>query len=157
MEETGEGEFNRHRIMAVLGHTHVPGGVNKEGDKAWLVLGSIGLDYDFRINEKWSVGLHTDLVMESFGLEGDDGVEVERSSPFLAAVCASRKFGKRLSLLAGVGQEFAKEENLTVARVGADYGWELPEEWEVALTLMWDIKIGEYNAWVFGIGIGKAF
>jgi hypothetical protein len=41
--------------------------------------------------------------------------------------------------------------------MGADCGWELPDEWELSFSLMADFKINAYNTWVLGFGIGKTF
>lgn len=59
--------------------------------------------------------------------------------------------------MAGGGAEFSPEENLALVRLGFDYAWELPGDWEVAVSLVGDIKIDAYNALVFGFEVARAF
>lgn len=152
-----EVESKRHRVMAVLSHTHVPEGYDADGDKAWIILGSWGVDYDYRLSERWSLGVHTDMILENFVIERNDGNEVERSRPIAAVLASSYKFGEHFALVAGAGGEFSKEEDYGLVRLGGDYGWEIPGDWELALSAMLDIKIEGYNSVVFGVGVGKLF
>ncbi|UXP31789.1 hypothetical protein N6H18_15685 [Reichenbachiella agarivorans] len=156
-KESSEEKFKHHKIMVVMGHTHVPAGIDNNGKKEWLVLGSWGIDYDYRITSKWSIGLHSDLVLENFEYDDEEGATLQRSRPLASTITVSRKFGEHFSVMLGGGGEFAKEENLTLFRVGLDYGWELPGEWEIAASLMSDFKINAYNSWVLGIGVGRSF
>jgi hypothetical protein len=64
-QEENHAHYHKHRVMVVLGHAHVYSGINKEGNTSWLVLPSWGVDYDYRLNNAWSVGLHTDFVVEN--------------------------------------------------------------------------------------------
>lgn len=155
--QESEQAFRRNKLALIIGHAHVPAGIDLEGKKAWTVLPSWGLDYDFRFNEKWSLGLHTDMVVESFEYEGEDEILYERTRPFLAVLSGGRRLGEHVTLLVGGGIELAKEENLKVVRVGLDYGWELPNEWEIGASLMSDFKIDAYNSWVLGLGVAKVF
>lgn len=150
-------EFYRHKVMVVLGHTHVAEGFNSKGDKSWIVLPSWGVDYDFRLNDKWSIGLHSDMVIESFEYESEDQIKLDRTRPIALVIVGSRKFGEHFSILAGGGMEVAPEENLTLIRVGADYSWELKNNWELAVNLMTDFKLDAYDSWVFGLGVAKLF
>ena len=156
-QESEEKEYKNHKLSLIIGHAYVPAGVNILGEKVWTVLPSWGLDYDFRLNEKWGLGVHTDLVVESFEYEGNEKIIFERTRPFSAVLVGSRKFGEHLTLLAGGGIEYAKEETLSLVRIGVDYGWELPNEWELGASLMSDFKIDAYNSWVIGLGVGKLF
>lgn len=156
-QEAERGEFKNHKLSLIIGHAYVPAGVNREGEKVWTVLPSWGIDYDFRFNEKWGLGVHTDLVVESFEYEGSKKIIFERTRPFSAVLVGSRKFGEHLTLLVGGGMEIAEEETLSLVRIGLDYGWELPNEWELGASLMSDFKIDAYNSWVIGLGVGKLF
>jgi len=156
-EEPIENGFKHHRIMVVLGHANTPEGINEEGQRRFLTLASWGLDYDFRFNEKWSVGIHSDFVVENFTVEYGETIK-QRRRPIAVVLSGSRKFGKHFTLLAGAGGEFSKgEEDFALIRLGADYGWELPKDWELAISLMNDYKFDGYFSWVLGIGIGKLF
>jgi len=149
---------NRHnKISIAITHTFVPTAIGESGDKKWLSLASWGLDYDHYFNSAWGVGLHSDIVIENFQYEDGDAIK-ERKSPLALALMATRKLSEHLTLMGGGGLEVSSgEETLALIRIGADYGWELRKDWEVSLSLMTDLKIGAYNAFVFGFGIGKKF
>jgi len=142
--------------MVVLGHAMTPEGVNVDGKKTFLFLPSWGLDYDYLINEKWSVGLHTDLIIENFVYEDPDEIIRERSTPLALVVSGGYKIGEHFTALIGAGAEIAKEENLSVIRLGADYGWEIGV-WEVTLNYMIDFKLDAYNTGVLGVGLARYF
>ncbi|WP_027125551.1 hypothetical protein [Gelidibacter mesophilus] len=155
--EGAEEAIKHHRVMLVLSHTHVPSGIDSDGSKSWIASPSWGLDYDYRFNETWSLGIHTDMVLENFEFEDSDEIVQKRSSPFAIALIPSYKFGAHFSVMAGGGVEFAAEQNLALVRIGAEYGWELPKDWELGISLVSDIKIGSHNSWCLGFGIGKLF
>lgn len=150
-----EAEFPKNKLAVVIGHAHISEG-QRDGEHTGLLLPSWGLDYDRRLSEKWSIGLHSDVILENFKIEIDEIVE-ERSSPLATALMVGFKPGKHLMMLAGGGGEFAKEEHFGLVRLGLDYGFELPEEWELGVSLMSDFKINAYNSWIFGVGVSKLF
>jgi len=152
-----EEEFKHHKIMVVLGHAMTPEGVNVDGKKTFLFLPSWGLDYDYSLNEKWSIGLHTDFIIENFEYEGPDEIIRERSTPLAVVISGGYKITEHFTAILGAGAELAKEENLGVVRVGVDYGWEVGKNWEVAVNYMIDFKIDAYNTGVFGVGIARSF
>ncbi|WP_143519993.1 hypothetical protein [Reichenbachiella sp. 5M10] len=153
-EKQSEGA-KRHKLMLVMGNVHVPAGINIDGDKAWTVVPSWGLDYDYALTEQWAIGMHTDMAIESYEYEED--IIYKRTRPFSMILTGSRKFGEHLTVMAGGGVELAKEEDLTIVRVGIDYGWELQNDWELSASLMSDFKIDAYNSWILGLGVGKRF
>lgn len=149
--------LRRNKLSLAITHTFVPTTVNDSRDKTYLSLASWGLDYDYRFTSKWGIGLHSDLVIQDFEYEDDDVVRT-RVKPFATAIVGTRKFGEHLTLMGGGGAEFSRgEETLALIRVGIDYGWELPADFEVSFSLMTDFKINAYNALVFGFAIGKSF
>ncbi len=151
-----EAEFKHHKVMLVLGHAMTPEGVNVDGKKTLLFLPSWGLDYDYLFNEKWSIGLHSDIIIENFEFEDQNNSVRERSTPASLVLSGGRKMGDHFTLLIGGGVELAEEENLEIIRVGADYGWEIGD-WEVAVNYMIDFKIDAYNSGIFGVGIARLF
>jgi len=147
----------RNKLSIAITHTLVPEAIDETGDKKWLSLASWGLDYDRYFNSGWGIGLHSDIVIENFQYERGDVIK-ERKRPLALALVVTRKLGEHFTVLGGGGLEVSSgEETLGLIRIGADYGWELPKDWEVSLSLMTDLKINAYNAFVFGFGIGKKF
>jgi hypothetical protein len=149
--------FRRNKLSLAITHTFVPTTVNSSGDKTYLSLASWGLDYDRRVNSLWGIGLHSDLVIQDFEYEDNDVVRT-RVKPLAIAIVATRRLGKHFTVIGGGGAEFSKgEETLGLFRVGADYGWELPHDWEVSFGVTTDFKVNAYNALVFGFALGKTF
>ncbi len=147
-----------HRLTLVMGHAYMPEGF-QNGEKQWLVLGSWGFDYDYWFHSQWAIGLHSDVVIENFEIEkfGEEEAEkvLERSYPLASTLVGIFKPGEHLTILLGAGGEFAKEETLFLIRSGLEYGWELPGDWELGISLLNDLKVDAYNSWTLGVGISK--
>jgi hypothetical protein len=147
----------RHKISLTLGHTHIPAG-EMDGEKNFLTVPSWGLDYNFQINNKWAVGLHNDIITESFNVIDFEGNrEFERERPFTMTLVGVYRPHERWSFLAGAGYEFAVEENLSLLRLGVERGWELEKGWEVFATIQYDLKFSVYDSWMIGVGFSKGF
>lgn len=157
-ENKEEKEFaeRKHSIALLINHTQIAEGL-ENGEKKWISLPSWGIDYNYEINERWAIGLHSDIVVESFVVEHNDGTEIERSSPFASAVVGMFKPIKNFSLVLGAGGEFSKEENLFLIRAGIEYGYRFHDDWELIANITNDLKINTYNSWSIGLGIARKF
>lgn len=157
--ESGEnGIKGKHRLMLELAHTHVAEGVNENGGKSWLVLPSWALNYDYWVSEKIGLGIHTDMILETFKVEENGSAEtVERSRPIAPAAVILYKAGKHSTFLLGTGAEFASTGTLFLNRLGYEIGWELSEKWEVGGTLAYDIRWNAYDSWTFSFGVCRVF
>jgi hypothetical protein len=142
------------RLTLGLGHTHVAEG-KVDGKSKWLPLASWSLNFDHWVSNKWAVGLQTDIILESFIIENKDEEFIERSYPISLVPVAIYKAGEHLSIFAGVGAEFAKEKNLTMTRLGLEYGFHLHKNWEVGAALIWDGKWNYYNSWSIAFTVSK--
>lgn len=150
---------NRHRLTAVIGHAHVNRGLDLQ-DPKWLLLPSWGLDYDFWISPRVAVGLHSDIVLQNFSVESFPAREEEvlqRSFPVALIFTGLYRLDEHLSLLAGGGVEIAEEETLGLWRLGAEYGWEISELWELNVNLVYDRKPEAYDTWTLGLGVSRWF
>ena len=159
-EESNESFHPEHKLSVVISHAHVFQGRDIDGNRKVLALPSWGLDYTYLFKPKWGIGLHTDLITETFEVEkhleiGGSGEVIERTSPIAPALMGIFKPNKHWSFLFGAGIEFAKEENFFLNRVGVEYGIELPRGWEVFGSLNYDIKWNAYDTWLLGLGITK--
>ena len=151
-------EKPKNKINLGFTHTLVPTAVNDSNEKYWLALPSWGLDYDRYLGQSWRVGMHTDLVIQNFEFEDNEGIIKKRVKPLSVVGVVTRELGKGFSVFAGGGIELSSdEETLALLRIGVEYGWELPRDFEISVNAMTDIKINAYNAFVFGFGIGKNF
>jgi len=151
----------KHSVGINIGHEHSFGGVNESGKKEMTVLAYWGLDYNYQFARKWAIGLHTDFITESFKVEnkidGDEKEIVERSTPIAPAVMGFYKPTEHWSFGAGMGGEFAKEENYVLNRFAVEYGVEIIKSWEVFGALQYDVRWKAYDTWTIGLGISKAF
>jgi hypothetical protein len=159
-EESNESFHPEHRLSVVISHAQVFEGRDIDGNRKVLTLPSWGLDYTYMFKQKWGIGLHTDIITETFEVEkhlesGGSGEVIERSRPIAPALMGIFKPNKHWSFLFGAGIEFAKEENFFLNRAGVEYGAELPRGWEVFGSLSYDIKWNAYDTWVLGLGISK--
>jgi hypothetical protein len=137
-----------------LGHTHVSEG-KIDGKTEWLALPSWTLNYDYWISDKLAIGLQNDIILESFFIEHGNEELLERSYPIASVPVVLYKASNRLIVVAGVGAEFTKESTLTMTRLGLEYGFHLPNNWEVGTALVWDNKWNYYNSWGIALTFSK--
>ncbi|WP_373941149.1 hypothetical protein OEG92_15470 [Polaribacter sejongensis] len=71
-----EHHFKHFRISPVLSHTYIPTSTS-DGNKT-VIVPTIGLDLEYWINEKWGLGLHNDLELETFEIEKEHELFVEK-------------------------------------------------------------------------------
>ena len=153
-EEGHHSIAGRHRITLALGHTHVSQG-EIEGDTEWLVAASWALNYDYWITDRWALGLQNEVLLEQFAIEHGGEELLEREYPVAVIPTVLFKPLEWLTLLAGVGREFASAEDLTLTRLGAEAGWHVAADWEVGAALVWDNKWDYYDSWGLSFGISR--
>jgi hypothetical protein len=147
---------NEHKFTLVLAHANLADGINPStGKREWLALPAWCFDYDFSPSEKWSIGLHNDIIIETFEVESNDSKTIKRTRPVSSSIVGTYKFDEHLALQLGMGGEFAKEENFVLTRIGIEYGWALPKNFEVSGIFNYDIKWNAYDTYVIGIGVAK--
>jgi hypothetical protein len=154
--ETNEshGLKGTNRITVGLGHTHVSEGI-VEGKTQWLPLASWSLNYDYWLSDRWAIGLQNDWILESFKVEEHGGEIIERTNPIAVVPVGMYKFKNGLTTIAGAGIEFSKGHNLGLTRLGFEYGWHLPKNFELGVALVWDNKWNYYNSWGLAVTVSK--
>jgi hypothetical protein len=154
--EHGE-HSHKHKLTLVMANSFLKSDVDESTNNI-LVVPTFGLNYDFFFHQKWGVGFHTDIVLQQFKVEQHDGHEILiRENP--VALCAVGLFKPvpSLTFIAGYGIELEKNENIQLLRLGAEYGFHLPGNWELGFALEFDNKIKTSNSWLFGAGFSKLF
>ena len=145
----------RHSVSFLISHSHVSQGL-KGSESRWLILPSFGFDYNYKLSTMWSIGLHNDMIIESFKILKSDGeTELERTRPFVSILTAGFKPGKHFTYQFGFGGEFAKEDDFFLTRLGIEYGWEISERMEIFSNLVYDLKWNNYNSYVIGLGVTR--
>ena len=169
-----DGHHKKHAISFVISHTHINSGVDNETGDNWMALPSFGLNYNYNFNEKWSIGWHNDIIVEEFIVENpnpddhhsaqtlnkSEEVEIdgiERSHPIASAIMVTYKPHEHIAILAGGGMEFSEHENFALIRLGLEFPFHIPNDWEVFGGMSFDFNIDAYNSFAFGIGIAKMF
>ena len=161
-EETNDEQsetIKKHSLGLFLTHSYINQGISN-GKKDWLIVPSLAINYNYSFNHKWSLGLHTDLIIEDFIVEREDSNEevLEREFPFSALVVGSHKLSESFGIAVGLGAEWETNENFAVARFGAEYGIEIPiKEMEVIFAFNYDVIFNAYDSFNLGIGIAKKF
>lgn len=147
------------RISTAMGHAFIKKALHKDLETATVSAAALALDADYWFLNRLAAGLHTDLVFESFLVEEKTGQEevdfIERAYPLAIVPVIMFSPVNHITLIGGVGGEFSREKTLTLYRGGAEYGFELPNHWELALSAMYDAKHKSYDTWMLGLGISK--
>jgi hypothetical protein len=154
MSDNNHGMKGASRLSLGLGHTQVSRG-KIDGDTKWLAIASWSFNYDYWLSDKWAIGLQNDLLIESFVIENNAGELIERSYPWAVVPVAMYKPGKHFTFIGGVGAEFSKGHTLTLTRLGVEYGFHLPKNWEVGAAFVWDNKWNYYNSWGLAFTVSK--
>jgi hypothetical protein len=152
----------KHSVGFAIGHAHVFEGRDAEGNKSVLSLPMWALDYNFQFARKWMIGLHTDMIVETFTVEkhlesGEQGEVVERSHPIAPALMGIYRPNHHWGFGLGIGGEFADGENYVLTRAGVEYAIELPKNWEVYGAIQYDFRWEAYDTWTIGVGFTKTF
>ena len=149
---------HKHSIGVLLSHSTIFEGVDG-GEKSTISVPSWAINYNYILNEKWAIGLHNDIIIESFLIEKtSNGEVIERETPIASIVVGVYKITNNFGIELGAGMEFEREENFGVARLGAEYGIEIPKhKLEVLFGLDYDFIFGAYNTLNIGFGLAKLF
>lgn len=159
--QESEGFRRSHQLGVNIGHEYSFSGVKENGEKELVILPYWGLDYNFQLSEKFSIGVHVDFITETFKVEKSYGNEedavAERTRPIAPALMGMFKPSERWGIGLGVGGEFAPEENFWLNRLALEYGAPIRKGWEVFGVFQYDIRWSAYDTWTLGLGISKTF
>ncbi|MBB3697596.1 hypothetical protein KMW28_05380 [Flammeovirga yaeyamensis] len=155
----------RSKVSFYMGYTAIPQAINHDA----LIVPTIGFDYSYRLNKKFSIGIVNDLEMAQYvvevepatgghhGGEAKEAEHLEREFAYVGAVVLYYSPIKGWNIGVGPGLELEKNKNFFVGKVVVEKEFELPGEWEIAPTLQYDIKEQVYDSWSLGVTFGKRF
>jgi len=145
-------------ISALVTHTYISQGII-DNEQKWLAAPSIALNFNYILNEKWLVGLHNDIIIESFVVEDETDhsmMFLEREYPVSNLILVTYKLNKSLGIAFGSGVERANGKHFKLIRLGGDYEVELHSKGlGLIFTANYDILVNAYDSFNFGIGINK--
>lgn len=148
-----EAEFKpKLRGAIMMANSHIPKAT--EGGKSVHIIPTWGFDVDYFFHPRWSVAVQGDVKLQSFEVE-ENNVELERSYPFALVAALHYHALRHWSFYAGPGYELESHENLFLVRVGTEYSFEITENFEIALNLIYENKDEVYDAITFGIAFNK--
>ena len=146
-----------HSLTFVMESAFIPNSFSDNTNDI-LIVPVYGLNYDYQINRKWGVGLHTDIILQQFIVETHGRhEEVVRENPVSIAAVLFYKPHHRWKSLGGYGIEIETHESFLLIRIGVEYSIKLPRTWELGLALENDFKINGYYTMLLGIGFTRKF
>lgn len=153
-EQTENREEHKPKIRGaiMMANAHVPHAT--EGGKKIAVIPTWGFDVDYFFHSRWSVALQGDIKLQSFEVE-DNNVQLERTNPVAFTTVLHYHALRHWSFYAGPGYEFEEHKNLWLFKIGTEYSFEITENFEIGLNLMYETKEEVYDAWTFGIAFNK--
>lgn len=156
-----QGEHYKNSFSLLVGHAHISQGI-QDGRTKWLVLPSWMISYNRNLSEKWSIGVHTDIIIEDFVVEdlsrnAEEGATIERSYPISLVLAGTYKPLHRLGIILGGGIEYAEEETFGLVRLGLEPNIKINNQYEVIFNLSYDLKFNAYDNWNLGVGIARMF
>ena len=152
-------EEEKHSLGFVISHSYISQGVI-DGKREWLAAPSFGLNYNYKINDKWFIGFHNDIIIESFIVENAEASEelLEREFPISNLIVGSYKVNETFGIALGTGVEWEKNASFALIRIGAEYAVGLRNKSiEVTFSINYDSLINAYDSINFGLGIQQIF
>jgi hypothetical protein len=145
----------KFRVASFISHTLIPTPFNE----SHAFIPSWGIDVEYWPSSRFGIGLHNDIELETFFVEGPEEELVEREYPIVSTLDALYRPVGGFILVAGVGYEFEKMDDFFILRFGAEYEFELSNHWDVFTTFSYDTSTGDrnYHTYTFGVGFGKRF
>ena len=155
-KETEKESEGKHIVSIAIAHSQVNKGV-VDGEKQWISLPSWELAYNYRISEKFMIGLHGDFISEQYVIEESADKQIKREYPYSLILVGTYKILGRLSFELGGGIEFSPEEDLNFIKLGLEYAVPMANGFETILLIGYDNHINTYDSYNIGLGIAKAF
>jgi hypothetical protein len=141
------------RGAIMMANSHIPKAF--EGGKHATVIPTWGFDVDYFFHPRWSVALQGDIKLQSFEIEEENNVSLERNYPVALVTVLHYHALRHWSFYLGPGYELESHGNLFLLRAGTEYSFEITKDFEIALNLLYENKDEVYDTWTFGIAFNK--
>ncbi|MCK4828277.1 hypothetical protein KA005_71775 [bacterium] len=126
------------------------------GEKQFLTIPVIGLDYEYWFSHKFALGLHNELELASYIMEKDHEEHLDREYAIVMALVAVYEPAHGLAFFAGPGYEIEGNLSFMIFMLELEFGKVFEDGWSVGVVLSYDIKPG-FGALSTGLTIGKRF
>lgn len=156
-EHSEHGEFKNWYIGATMSQSYIPALHTEEEETTAQFIPTNGIEVMYAFNHKFYAKWINEIEFQNYTVKGHDGEHRVRDNALLTAIVLGYEVYDHLGIFAGGGYEFEKNENLWVARAGAEYSFLLPGDWVIAPALVFDYKAESHTAYTFSLSIGKRF
>jgi hypothetical protein len=147
----------RQKFAFYQGTSWIPKARNPStGEKQTLLAPAYGLVYEYWFTHRVGLGTYDDIDLVNTQVESDDGDLVKRENTVSLTGALVFVPGKHWTVSAGPGVEFEHHETVWLVRLGAEYGFELPKDWELSVGASYKFK-DFYDSWGLGLTIGRRF
>jgi len=99
---------------------------------------------------------YDDIELVNTQVESDEGELVRRESMVILTGALVFAPAKPWTLSIGPGVEIESNETVWLARLGAEYAFELPKDWELSVGASYEIK-DFYDSFGLGLTVGRRF
>ncbi len=155
-QDTAEDEIaKRHSLAFVFSYTHIPEATKEGETEKAIFVPTIGLDYFYKLNEKWILGGVFDVELGRYEVDFKEE-EISREIAIIMGAVIGYEILPAWAIMTGPGIEIEKNKNLFVLRFSTEYAFELGNDWELFPNFTYDFK-KEYGSYAFGLGIKKRF
>jgi hypothetical protein len=148
-----EERFKRHKLTLAFGYTYIAEGAEEEGGEKGVWVPGLGLDYFYRLNEKWEVGAAADIEFGEYLIIDKD---LNRHNAYILIALAGYEFVPFWAVFGGVGIEIEEHKNLAVFRLGTEYEFMFKRDWLIAPGVLVDYKV-DFTSWSIYVAGGKVF
>lgn len=124
--------------------------------KVWAP--TIGIEYEIKINDKWDIGILSDIELITYELKGElnkDGTYLERENAWVNTLALFYHPNEHIRLFFGPGYEIEKHRNFFVSSFGLGYHMH-KGNYSLMPFFRIDLK-GLYYSTAFGFTVGTSF
>lgn len=144
---------NTIRIAGLIGHTLI----KSEGSDSHIFVPSWGFDIEYWFSDKWGMGLHNDLEIESFIIKTENSEEIERVNPLVITFDLLYHLHNGIVLSVGPGAEIEQGKSYYLFRMGVEYEKEIGQGFDICPAFFYDQRFDGFNTYTIALGIGKRF
>jgi hypothetical protein len=131
--------FYPNTLGVFVGYTFIPTAISNE-EKQSVIVPTIGLDYIYKFNHKFALGLQNDLELASYQVEISHNEILKREYAFVSALVFIYEPIEWWSVFIGPGYEFEHHESFYLTRIGTDFIKRFNDGWALSLVFTVDIK-----------------
>jgi len=146
--------FNKqkdHRVGAFIGYNYYPGG-GFNNNRSFFAA-SLGLEYDYKFSNTWGIGVKMDFVFSKYTIPS--GVDLPDIIIYYPSIMAKYYISQSFDLLAGPGIEIIEGEVHSTFKIGAEFKFKLPNNWDFKPIFSFSEVSNFENTYEIVFSIGK--